>query len=442
MITPTPAPEQTTGQAPGRSSARKPLQVNPVKLSQPIGATLAFLGVKGCLPLMHGAIGCASFTKVMLTRHFNEPVALRNTAVTEMASVLDGGDVGISEAVRNLLTKVKPEFIGLYSTGLVDAKGDDLRRIAKNLDYPTITADTPDFRGGLESGWATVATSLVEQMVEPGEPEPDRLLLLPHVSLHPLEVERLKEFCADFGFRVDALPDLSTSLDGHLNEQDQSAQTRGGISPSEIRALGRSGVVISVGASMRPVAEAFLARFPGARHLHLPGLMGLVANDELVARLMEVTGREPSERVKRWRRRLQDAMIDAHFTLGHARFILAGEPDRIADMGRALAEAGAQIRAVIASTPSAALQDISAAEVMVGDLEDAEQRIADCDALVCNFHGEQLARLYGKVHIGRGYPILEQLGVQLKVDTLYEGGAAWLAEAANALIAARTAAHH
>lgn len=438
MNTPTLSPKQIIGQ----KSAKKPLQVNPVKLSQPIGATLAFLGVKGCLPLMHGAIGCASFTKVMLTRHFNEPVALRNTAVTEVATVLDGGDKGISEAVRNLLTRVKPEFIGLFSTGLTDTKGDDLRRIARDIDYPTITADTPDFKGGLESGWATVATSFVEQMMEPGEPEPDRLLLLPHVSLHPLEVERFKEFLADFGFRVDALPDLSTSLDGHLNDQDQSSMTRGGISPAEIRGLGRSGVVVSVGASMRPVAEAFLARCPGARHLHLPGIMGLVANDELVARLMEVTGREPSEWVKRWRRRLQDTLIDAHFTLGHARFILAGEPDRIADMAHALAEAGGHIRAVIASTPSPVLDSLPADEVMVGDLEDAEQRIADCDALICNFHGEQLAQMYGKVHIGRGYPILEQIGVQLKVDTLYEGGASFLAEVTNALVAARMAAHH
>lgn len=437
MSTPTQTPEQIA--AP--KAARKPLQVNPVKLSQPVGATLAFLGVRGCLPLMHGAIGCASFTKVMLTRHFNEPVALRNTAVTEVATVLDGGDQGISEAVRNLLTKVQPEFIGLFSTGLTDAKGDDLRRIARDIDYPTVTADTPDFKGGLESGWATVATAFIEQMMAPGEPDPTRLLLLPHVSLHPLEVERLKEFLADWGYRVDALPDLSTSLDGHLNDQDQSAMTRGGIRPDEIRALGRSGVVVSVGASMQPVAEAFLARSPGARHLHLPGIMGLVAGDELVAQLMELTGREPGERVKRWRQRLQDVLIDAHFTLGHARFILAGEPDRIADMARALAEAGAHIRAVIASTPSAALAGLPADEVLVGDLEDAEQRIADCDALLCNFHGEQLARMYGKVHIGRGYPILEQIGVQLKVDTLYEGGTSFLAEATNALVTARAGAH-
>lgn len=48
----------------------KPLQLNPIKLSQPMGAMLCFLGIKNCMPLMHGAQGCASFSKVFFTRHF------------------------------------------------------------------------------------------------------------------------------------------------------------------------------------------------------------------------------------------------------------------------------------------------------------------------------------------------------------------------------------
>ena len=35
----------------------KPLQINPIRLTQPMGATLAFLGVDRCMPLMHGAGG-------------------------------------------------------------------------------------------------------------------------------------------------------------------------------------------------------------------------------------------------------------------------------------------------------------------------------------------------------------------------------------------------
>jgi len=43
--------------------------VNPLKQSQAIGATLAFLGLKGMLPLLHGSPGCSAFTKIPLTQH-------------------------------------------------------------------------------------------------------------------------------------------------------------------------------------------------------------------------------------------------------------------------------------------------------------------------------------------------------------------------------------
>lgn len=36
----------------------KPLTVSPLKASQPIGAALAFLGLRNTLPMLHGAQGC------------------------------------------------------------------------------------------------------------------------------------------------------------------------------------------------------------------------------------------------------------------------------------------------------------------------------------------------------------------------------------------------
>ncbi|MGB5868320.1 MAG: nitrogenase component 1, partial [Arcobacteraceae bacterium] len=84
----------------------KPLQINPIKLSQPMGALLCFLGIKNCMPLMHGAQGCASFSKVFFTRHFNDPIAIQTTAVNDITAVIDGGDYSISEAIKNITKKV------------------------------------------------------------------------------------------------------------------------------------------------------------------------------------------------------------------------------------------------------------------------------------------------------------------------------------------------
>ncbi|MCA1796785.1 MAG: nitrogenase iron-molybdenum cofactor biosynthesis protein NifN, partial [Geobacteraceae bacterium] len=150
------------------------LQINPVKLSQPMGATLAFLGVDRCMPLLHGGQGCASFTKVYFTRHFNEPIALQTTAVTDVVAVLDGGDYSIVEAVKNVSAKVYseqggpdligPDLIGLYTSGLPETKGDDIQRVARHISSPLVYVNTPDYSGGLESGWAAVCCALIQQL--------------------------------------------------------------------------------------------------------------------------------------------------------------------------------------------------------------------------------------------------------------------------------------
>ncbi|MCD4689768.1 MAG: nitrogenase iron-molybdenum cofactor biosynthesis protein NifN [Desulfuromonadaceae bacterium] len=420
----------------------KPLQVNPFRLSQPMGAALAFLGIDRCMPLMHGGMGCTSFTKVFLTRHFCEPIAIQTTAVTDVTAVLDGGDGSIVEAVANITKKVTPSLIGLHSTGLTETKGDDLRGVATQVDYPLVYVHSTDYEGGLESGWGKTTKALIEQLVEPTTAtRTDKVVLLPHVSLTPIEVEKIKEFIALFGFEVHALPDLSTSLDGHLGEK-QSALSNGGISVEAIKELADAALVISVGASMQPSAAALLKKNSGIRHRHCAHLQGLEATDQLVATLLEASGHEkPPASVIRWRKRLQDAMLDSHFSLGQTRVLLIGEPDFLAGAGQVLSEAGAKITLAVATVDSPQLDAIPADKVMVGDLEDAEAHQANYDLIVGNYHTEALAHRCGKSLVLRGYPNWEMVGNQLKNDLLYEGGAYFLCEVANAAETMRAAPH-
>ncbi|MEZ4485570.1 MAG: nitrogenase iron-molybdenum cofactor biosynthesis protein NifN [Syntrophotaleaceae bacterium] len=411
----------------------KPLQVNPFRLTQPMGATLAFLGIDRCMPLMHGGMGCTSFTKVFFTRHFCEPIAIQTTAVTDVTAVLDGGDASIVEAVANITQKVAPSLIGLHSTGLTETKGDDLRGVATQVDYPLVYVHSTDYEGGLESGWGKTTKALIEQLVDPAcKICPEKVVLLPHVSLTPIEVEKIKEFITLFGFEVHALPDLSTSLDGHLGEK-QSALSSGGISVETIKGLADAALVISVGASMHPSAEALLNKNPAIRHLPCPHLQGLEATDQLAAALLEASGRDkPPASVIRWRKRLQDAMLDSHFSLGQTRILLVGEPDFLGGASQLLAESGAQIALALATVDSPQLDSIPADQIMVGDLEDAEALQANYDLIVGNYHTEALAQRYGKGLVLRGYPNWEVVGNQLTNDLLYEGGAYFLCEVANA----------
>jgi nitrogenase molybdenum-iron protein NifN len=417
----------------------KPLQINPIKMSQPMGATLAFLGIDGCMPLMHGAQGCTSLTKVYYTRHFSEPIAIQTSAVTDALVVLDGGDYSIIESVKNITKKVTPSVIGLYTTGLPETKGDDICGVAAKVEYPLVYVNTPDYEGGLESGWALTCRAIIEQLVEAKTTtDKNKVVILPNVSLQPIEVEKIKDMVAAFGFTPLALPDLSTSLDGHLGDK-QSALSSGGISVAEIKELADAALVITVGDSMLKAAAALVAKNPAMSHQHLAHLGGLLATDIFIEILLAASGNElPTPNIIQWRKRLQDAMLDSHFSLDQTRFLVVAEPDQIAGICQSLYETGGKVTLAISTVDSPQLEKVHADKVMVGDLEDAERCADEYDLIVGNFHCEALAHRLHKGLVTRGFPNWEQVGNQLKNDVLYEGGAYFLFECANVATAHRT----
>src|ERR1019366_7375616 len=106
-------------------TSNKACTVNPLKMSQPLGGALAFMGVRGCMPLLHGSQGCTSFGLVLLVRHFREAIPLQTTAMSEVATVL-GGLENLEQAIVNIAARAKPEVIGICSTGVTEVKGDDV----------------------------------------------------------------------------------------------------------------------------------------------------------------------------------------------------------------------------------------------------------------------------------------------------------------------------
>lgn len=419
----------------GELKVMKPLHVNPLKLSQPMGATLAFLGVKNCMPLMHGALGCASFTKVLFTRHFNDPIAIQTTAVNDITAVIDGGEYSIFEAIENITKKVTPDLVGLFTTGLTETKGDDIKGASLLLKdkQAIVWAHTPDFEGGLESGWSISVQSIITQLVEPSvKVKHDKVLLIPNVNLSAIEVEKIKETLELFDFEVLALPDLSDSLDGHLGVK-QGALSSGGISVQAIKKLGDCGLVITVGRSVKKCGEVFLEKNTKATHLHFDSLCGLVACDDFYGKLLHYTGEKaPHSSIKRWRARLQDILLDTHFILGKAKVLIADEPDNAYALSTSLMEAGAKVDAFIAQR-SEIMQNFTC-KVQVSDFEDVEAKLPDFDAIISNYHAERLAKKYHKVVMFRGFPNYEQVGIGLKNNVLYEGSCSLLVAFANLMV--------
>lgn len=410
-------------------SAPKPLQVNPIKLSAPLGAHLALLGVDMAMPIIHGAQGCANYSKVLFTRHFNEPIAVASTAVNEITAIMDGGKE-ISESVINISKKANPKLIAIISTGLTETKGDDMASAVKRLDKRSVFVSTPDYIGGLEEGFAKAQKALIEQLTKEEEYiDESRIALLPNVSLSPLEVEKLKEFINSFGFITTALPDLSGSLDGHLGKK-QGSVAQGGVDVELIESLARSHAVITVGSSPSIARDALKKKNPAIKEINIPSLYGLRESDALATALLELKGVKPPKTLRVWRERLQDIYLDSHFETGKLRVCLALESDEAYGIASILQEVGASVSFVVTPTKGGSFDSLGI-ERIVGDLEDVEKRVDEFDLLITNFHGKRVCKKYGKTLILRGYPNYDEIGVGLKNDILYEGGCFLLREIVN-----------
>lgn len=429
--------------------SKKACAVNPLKSSAPLGAALAYLGVEGAVPLLHGSQGCTSFALVLSVRHFKEAIPLQTTAMDEAATVL-GGAENLEEAILVLKNRMKPTFIGIASTALVETRGEDFagelaaiqkRREAELAGTTVVFASTPDFKGALEDGWAKATTAILDALVatrspvSPAGAVPARVNVLPGVHQTPADIEELREIVWGFGLEPFFLPDVSNSLDGHVPDA-YVGTSMGGARLAEVARMGEAVHTIAIGEHMRGPADA-LSRRTGVANTVLTTLTGLEATDRFVSLLQNLSGRPAGARVRLQRSQLVDAMLDGHFHFGGKRVAVAADPDLLYALVRFFAGMGADVRAAIASTDASPLLAELPCDVLVGDLADLEEVAAANEAqlLVTHSHGRQAAERLGVPLFRAGFPIFDRLGVQHRCTVGYRGTRELVYDLANLLMA-------
>lgn len=427
-------------------NARKALMANPLKSSAPLGAALAYLGIAGAVPLLHGAQGCTSFALVLTVRHAREAIPLQTTALDEVATIMGGAD-NLEQALVNLTKRMKPRFIGVATTALVETRGEDmdgdlrliLARRPELAGVRVVLAHTPDYHGGLEDGWARAVSAIIDAIVEPSDGAatvPAQVNLLPGVHQTAADIEWMVDTVQAFGLVPVVLPDVSQSLDGTVPAQ-YVATTLGGTSPDDIVHMGRARHTIAIGEHMRAPAERLSAR-TGVPSTVLRSLTGLGPADEFVALLSDISGRLAPAGLRRQRSQLLDAMLDGHFQFGGRRVAIGADPDLLFALSGFFASMGADIVAAVASTANAPnLAEIPAKRVVVGDLMDLEDlaRAGEAELLVTHSHGRQASARLQIPLLRCGFPVFDRLGALHRGTAGYRGTRDFIFEVANMVLA-------
>ncbi len=415
------------------------LRINPLKHSPSIGAAMALQGIDAALPIIHGAQGCTFLGKVLLTKHFREPIALASSKLF-VEDVVMGSEEKLTRTIEGFVEKNKPALIGVLTSGLSEVKGDDVVQVVRQFKnhhskVKVIQVPTPDYDGGLETGYAKAIESVIESIVDSHQstadcrpPTAHRMLnVLVGSHLTPADAEELRETVESFGMRAILLPDLS-ALDG--SRQGFSPLAVGGTTIEELNAMGSSDFTIALGTSMGPAARLLQQKF-GIEYRVFDGCSGLAATDGLMETLGRISGKPLPPRYERQRRVLVDAMRDAHFYFGGKKVCIALEPDLAVQTSKWLDEMGAFVGLAVIPTLSDAADRIRAQEVQINDLFSIT---GEYDALISNSHAESTAKRLGAPLYEMGFPVYKTFGYTSKVTVGYRGTLTMINELANLLM--------
>jgi nitrogenase molybdenum-iron protein NifN len=412
---------------------------NACKLCTPLGACLAFRGIEGCLPFLHGSQGCSTYIRRYLISHFREPMDIAASNFSETSAVF-GGKSNFEAGIRNVVTGYRPKVIGVATTCLSETIGEDMKLLFQQYreqhwqeGHPEmIHVSTASYRGTHVDGFRDAVRAVTQSLALRGEPT-ERINLFPDM-VSAADLRYLKEVLADFGLAASVLPDYSETLDGP-SWAEYEKLSAGGTSLEDIRALGAAQLSVTFGGTQagKPSAGAWLADACRIPHRILGMPIGIRASDAFFETLAEAARRPIPARHVQERGRLVDALVDGHKYVAGKRAVVYGEEDLVVGLASFLCEigfepvlcasggrSGAFTRVLREAVPELPDSCTVASGVDFVDIADAAAA-ARPDLIVGHSKGYRLARSLGVPLVRVGFPIHDRVGGQRVLHLGYRG---------------------
>lgn len=426
---------------------------NACRLCAPLGACLAFRGVEGAMPLLHGSQGCATYIRRYMISHFHEPLDIASSNFSEEAAIF-GGRQNLRTGLENVVRQYSPQLIGIATTCLAETIGDDvsvyLHEIAaenRGVLPEVVHVSTPSYSASHEEGYHATVLALVEALAKEGPCHSAINVIAPIGS--PADLRYLKTVFRDFGLETILLPDYSDTLDGPAWTEYQRIPP-GGTPIDLIHRMGSARATVEFGSAWhegRTAGKVLQERFGVPRHA-LPLPLGVTQTDRLFEVLQELSARPVPTHYEEERGRLVDSYVDAHKVVFGKKAAVYGEQDLVVGIAALLAEIGV-VPALCASGTSTGrlrkqlgaveadlaghikvLEDVDFAEI-----EEHALRLRP-DLAIGSSKGYALARRLKVPLVRVGFPIHDRVDGPRLLHLGYRGAQQLFDRIANALIEA------
>jgi nitrogenase molybdenum-iron protein alpha/beta subunit/MoaA/NifB/PqqE/SkfB family radical SAM enzyme len=431
------------------------LNVNPCKMCMPMGAVSAFSGIKNCMSILHGSQGCATYIRRHMATHYNEPVDIASSSLTEHGTVF-GGKENLIKGLENLIKLYDPQVIGVSTTCLAETIGEDVSAIIKEFyashedaGVKIINVASAGYGGTQYEGFSRTLRAIVSQADMDTTPNGYINIITPMLS--PADCRMLKTLLQSMGLKYILLPDLSENLDGVHTEKYERLKS-GGTSLEDISKMAgaRHTIELSLFIDGELSAAAYLNERYGIPYTKMALPIGIRDTDAFIGKLVSLGGIKPAALVTE-RGRYVDAMIDNHKYCADGRAAIFGEPDFVYSMTRLCCENGTEPVAVATGSVCPALK--SALEEEISRAADRlfiskTAILDDCDfdllescagelgvnIMIGSSDGRRMAHRLGIELVRCAFPVHDRVGGQRVKTLFYEGSLNILDQVANELL--------
>lgn len=424
---------------------------NPCNMCMPMGGIIAFKGIEGCMVILHGSQGCATYMRRSISEHYNEPVDVASSSLNEKGTVY-GGEENLKKGLDNVIKVYKPEVIGVLTTCLAETIGEDIKRIAaeyrqeRNLSMtPVLTSPTPGYGGTQAEGYWFTLRRIVEALAEE-TPRHGRInIVIPHLS--SADIREIKQILGMMGVEYTLVPDYSDVFDAPYAKNYRKIPA-GGTPVEEIRGMPGAPATIEFGATAGEslsVGSFLLDRY-GVPLYKMPLPAGIENTDHFIQTLVAITGREVPQTLKLERGRLLDGMIDSHKYNFVGRAAIYGDPEQVYALSCLCLENGIFPKVIASGSKNDVLGALLRVRLADWD-EDCEilidtdffRILEKCQACgvnlaIGNSDGRYLTEK-GEIPLVRtGFPIHDRVGGQRLLTLGYRGSMVLLDRLTNTLL--------
>lgn len=419
------------------------LTVNPCKMCMPMGVVNALYGIKGCMTILHGSQGCSTYIRRHMATHYNEPIDIASSSLTEEGTVY-GGEKNLIKGLENLIKLYDPEVIGVATTCLSETIGEDIKRISE-VFYEThpdtkvklIPIPSPGYGGTQYGGYFKALISVVQNTKMDSTKNNKVNVVTGPISA--ADTRELKEILESFNIDYILLPDISENLDGtHSAKYNRLPSSGTTIEEVGLMAGAKATIELTTFVKYEDSVGKYLESKFNIKNYRLNVPRGLRDTDTFLKTLSEISGQPISDKYKKQRGRYLDAMIDSHKYNAEARVVIFGEPDFVYSTARLAVENGAFPVVVASGDKCSKLEELLRSEIQSvadnlfagefkilepSDFKTIEKYAVELKAnvMIGSSDGRRIEEYHGIPLVRLSFPIHDRVGGQRILSIGYEG---------------------